>query len=73
MRPMPSNAHETHTQIVVSCYDGGGIEVQLQNYRPLSFHCRVTEPEDAADAVATMVRGLVVEWIKDQKKRRRIR
>ncbi len=67
------NPHETHTQIVVSCYDGGGIEVQMQNYRPLSMHCRVWDVDVASVAIGNVVRGLVAEWMQDQRKRKRIR
>lgn len=67
------NAHETQTQIVVSLYDGGGVDVHMRNYRPLSLHCRVWDVGASADAVAAVVRGLVAEWINDQWRRKRIR
>lgn len=60
-------------QIIVSLHDGGGIEVYMANYRPLSLHVRVIDDEIAASAVANAVRGCVLEWIADQRKRKRVR
>lgn len=53
-------------EIRVNCYDGGGIEVTVQNYRPVSLHLRVLDQDCAATTVADAVRGLVLEWIAEQ-------
>lgn len=67
------NPNETHAQIIVSLYDGGGVEVALQNYRPMAIHCRVLETDRTAEMVSDVVRGLVKEWVADQKKNKKIR
>jgi hypothetical protein len=61
------------TVVTVSMYDGGGVEVTLLNYRPLSVHIRVNDDEHVADAVAHAVRGCVLEWVRDQRRRKRVR
>lgn len=48
--------------IVVSCYDGGGIDVSVQNYRPLGMHIRVLDPKFAGEVVGGMIEALVTDW-----------
>ena len=64
---------DDHPQVVVNLYDGGGIDVHMQNYRPLSLHVRVIDDQAAAEMVAHAVKGCVLEWIADQRKRKRVR
>lgn len=59
--------------IIVSCFDGGGIDVSIQNYRPLGLHIRVMEPQFAGEVVGKTVEALVTDWAARQHAEGRIR
>lgn len=63
-------------QIIVSVYDGGGINVRIDNYNPISFHVRGALPSDlpiAAEAIANTVKAALLEWMRYQHRTGKVR
>lgn len=63
------NVHDSSEtmSVVVTCYDGGGIEIQSLNYRPLGLHARFVEAEWCGEVVGGVVAAIVEDWVRRQK------